>query len=273
MHGGLARHLLCAFLAAGIWATSAEGQWLKYPTPGVPRLANGKPKMNAPAPRGADGKPDFSGIWLQNHDKPCPPGGCLDFQASQQFSDIGYGIPGGLPYQPWAAELVKNRIANIGKDDPDTTCVPQGVIKLHTIDLLRKIIQVPGLIAILNERNASYRQIFTDGRPLEADPQPTWNGYSSGKWEGDVLVVQTNGFRDGMWLDRNGSPMTAAARMTERFRRPNYGRLEVDVTVDDPKAYTKPWTAKLIQILQVDTDLLDYICLENEKDLTHMVGK
>jgi hypothetical protein len=126
---------------------------------------------------------------------------------------------------------------------------------------------------ILNEHNANYRQIFTDGRPLPADPQPAWNGYSIGKWDGDTFVVETAGFRDGIWLDSAGDPLTDAGKVTERFRRVDYGHLVVEVTVDDPKAYTKPWTVKLNQIIALDTDLLDYICLENEKDVKHLVGK
>ncbi|HXP85521.1 MAG TPA: hypothetical protein VN841_12415 [Bryobacteraceae bacterium] len=123
---------------------------------------------------------------------------------------------------------------------------------------------------ILNEQNASYRQIFTDERPLPVDPNPSWNGYSSGQWDGDILVVQTTGFRDGLWLDTGGSPLTDAARVTERFRRVNYGTLEIELTIDDPKAYTKPWTIKVTQIIAPDTELLDYICLENEKDVPHL---
>jgi hypothetical protein len=128
-------------------------------------------------------------------------------------------------------------------------------------------------LVIINERDAGYRQIFTDGRPLPEDPQPSWNGYSAGKWDGDTLVVQTNGFRDGMWLDRSGSPITNAAKLTERFRRPNYGTLEIEVTMDDPKAYTKPWTVKLKENIVLNTELMDYICSENEKDSKHLVGK
>ena len=139
--------------------------------------------------------------------------------------------------------------------------------------LLKKIVQTPGLLVILTERNAGYRQIFTDGRPLPEDPTPSWNGYSSAKWEGDTLVVQSNGFRDGIWLDASGSPMTEAAKMTERFRRPRNGTLEIEITVDDAKAYTKPWTVKPTQPLVGDTELLDYICLENERDSRHFVAK
>ena len=138
--------------------------------------------------------------------------------------------------------------------------------------MFRKVIQTPGLIVILNERNVSYRQIFTDARPLPQDPNPSFSGYSSGRWEGDVLVVQTNGLQDGLWLDRNGSPLTAAARLTEHFRRITFGKMEVEVTVDDPKAYTAPWTVKVTHLIVPDTELLDYSCLENEKDGGHLVG-
>jgi len=151
--------------------------------------------------------------------------------------------------------------------------MPLGVPRLLVDPEYRKIVQVPGLLLVLNERNAGYRQIFTDGRPLPEDPQPTWNGYSSGKWEGDTLVVRTNGLRDGMWLDRAGSPITDAAKLTERFRRVNYGTLEIEVTMDDPKAYTKPWTVKVNEFIALNTELMDYICLENEKDAAHMLGK
>jgi hypothetical protein len=135
---------------------------------------------------------------------------------------------------------------------------------------VKKIVQNPGLLLILNEYNKSYRQIFTDGRPLPKDPQPAWDGYSTGKWDGDTLVVETTGFLDGQWLDTEGTPLTDAAKMTERFRRANFGHLEVDVTVDDPKAYTKPWNIKVNFALAADTDLLEFICLENEKDIKHM---
>lgn len=137
----------------------------------------------------------------------------------------------------------------------------------------RKITQLPGLITILNERNSSFRQIFTDGRALPVDPNPTWNGYSVGKWDDDTLVVETNGFRGDLWLDRLGSPLTEGARVTERLRRVNFGRMEVEIAVNDPKAYTKPWTVKLNLFYVPDTDLLDYTCLENEKSTAHFVGK
>ena len=134
-------------------------------------------------------------------------------------------------------------------------------------------IQVPGYLAILHERDMEYRQIFTDGRPLPKDPQPSWNGYSTGKWVGDALVVETIGFREGLWADYDGSPLSGEAKITERFRRPNFGSLEIEMTVDDAKAYTKPWRAKIDLALQLDTDLLEYVCLEGERDSKHMVGK
>jgi hypothetical protein len=258
-----------------------SAQWLNYPTPGIPRLRDGKPNLTAPAPRTPDGKPDLSGIW----GLPCPIGnaaavGSFDGQPNvycatevaipPEFGNIGRVFKDGLPYQPWAAEVVKKTRAAARPDDPMSRCFPPGIVRLDVFPLFRKIVQVPGLLAILNEQNASYRQIFTDGRPLPVDPNPSWNGYSTGKWEGDTLVVETTGFRDGLWLDTGHSPLTDAARVTERFRRVNYGTLEIELTVNDPKAYTKPWTIPIKQILAPDTELLDYICLENEKDVRHL---
>lgn len=261
-------------LMVTLWTcASAPAQWLSYPTPGVPRLADGKPNVNAPAPRTADGKPDFSGIWGWELNRPCPPQGCDDQPIGQEFVNIGWSLKNGLPYQPWAAELVKTRRAGNAKDDPQTHCLPRGAVRLFTDGLYKKIVQTPGLLVILNERNASYRQIFTDGRPLPGDPDPSWNGYSSGRWDGDTLVVRTIGFRDGLWLDSSGSPLTDAAKVTEKLRRPSFGKLEVEITVDDAKAYTAPWTIKLNQPLVADTELLDYICLENEKDISHFGAK
>ena len=182
-------------------------------------------------------------------------------------------LKGGLPYQPWAAELVKARRTEQRVNDPMSRCIPIGPVRLHTWNGPRKLAQTPGLLIIMNELDTTYRQIFTDGRPLPADPNPSWNGYSSGKWEGDTLVVHTNGFRDHMWLDATGNPMTDAAQITERFRRINFGNLEIEITVDDPKAYTKPWTVKMAQVIDLDTDLLDYVCADNEKDIPHLSSK
>jgi hypothetical protein len=243
-------------------------------------LPDGKPNLVAPAPRTSDGQPDLTGIWGLS----CPVTNAVDVGIAGQanvycatevavpaeFANIGRSLKDGLPYQPWAAELVKRTRAANRPNDPLTRCLPAGIVRLHVFPLFRKMVQVPGLLVILNELNASYRQIFTDGRPLPADPNPTWNGYSSGKWEGDTLVVQTTGFRDGLWLDTGDSPLTDAARITERFRRVNYGTLEIQMTVDDPKAYTKPWTIYVTQIIVLNTELLDFICLENERDVAHL---
>src|SRR5262245_18165352 len=269
--------LVVAVAAAlpGLWirSSSLDAQWLRYPTASVPKTPAGTPNLDAPTPKTADGKPDFSGVWDVEHNRPCPPDGCPDMPVGHEFVNIGWSLKGGLPYLPWAAAIAKKRTEELRKEDPTSFCLPIGIVRLHTMALLKKIVQVPGLLVILNEHNATYRQIFTDGRPLPADMNPSWVGYSTGEWEGDTLGVRSEGFRDGLWLDANGSPLTDAARITERFRRPTYGRLEIDVTVDDPKAYSAPWTVRLNQLIALDTDLIDYICNENELDIPHLVGK
>jgi hypothetical protein len=256
----------------GLLGWPAAAQWLHYPTPGLPKTSSGALNLNAPVPRTADHHPDLSGLWAAEK-KPCPPEGCADQMINDQFLDIGFGIKGGLPLQPWAAGLLKERTIAHGKDDPTSRCLPGSPVQMHTSPFLRKMVQVPGLLILMSENSAIYRQIFTDNRPLPADPWPYWFGYSSGKWEGDTLVVHTNGFRGDLWLDRNGTPMTDAAKMTERFHRVSFGRLEIEITIDDPKAYTTPFTIKVKQNLAVDTELLDSACLENEKDWPHMIGK
>jgi hypothetical protein len=285
-----------AVLPAGAWA-----QWPDYPTSGVPRLPDGKPNLEAPAPRTADGHPDLSGIWefvsfrLQSlsafdaappagppttgakaappaSDK-APPAASTFSGPVGQFFNIGSTI-GGLPFTPWAAELRKQRTADNNKDNPDAHCLPLGLMQLHTHVQPRKIIQTPKLIVILFEAQAGVRQIFMDGRPLPRnDVQPWWYAYSVGHWDGDTLVVESSGFRDDVWLDVEGSPLTSSGKMTERFRRVNYGTLEIEVTVEDPKAYTKPWTVKITQHVLLDTDLIEFICSENEKSDEHLVGR
>jgi hypothetical protein len=257
---------------AVLLATGVSAQWMNYPTPGVPRGADGKPNLAASAPRTADGKPDLSGLWEPGS------GGSLAPVAGAtstdpQFRDIALNVKGGLPFQPWAAELVKARRADENKDDPDGHCQPLGLVKMHLHPYPRKMIQVPGLLLILFERDTNYRQIFTDGRPLPRDPQPSFNGYSTGKWDGDTLVVESIGFKDGLWLDVSGTPLTEAAKVTERFRRPNFGSLEIEVTIDDPRAYTKPWSIRINQTIALDTDMLEFVCKENERDVPHLVGK
>ena len=250
-------------------ALPLSAQWVKYPTAHVPRTKTGAVDLAAPAPRTPDGKPDLSGVWKPENNRPCPPEGCNDMIVSQEFLNIGWAVKDGLPYQPWAAALTKQRTSENRLNDPNSRCLPTGIVRMHTTPLYRKVVQTPELLLILNERNVWYRQIFTDGRPLERDPQPTWNGYSVGKWDGDTLVVQSNGFRDGLWLDSNGSPLTDAATITERFRRLSYGVLEIALRVDDPKAYSRPWETTLKQVIVLDSELLDYVCYENEKSVEH----
>jgi hypothetical protein len=259
--------VLCALSAR------AHGQWLNYPTTGVPRTADGKPNLSAPAPRAADGKPDLSGLWAMETKRAANANfpGCD--AVSDEFVNIAVRLGVGLPYQPWARDLVKARQSEQRVNDPMSRCIPIGPVRLHTWNGPRKLVQTPGLLIVMNEPDTSYRQIFTDGRPLPKDPNPSWNGYSTGKWEGNTLVVQTIGLRDRMWLDATGNPLTDAARLTERFRRPDFGHLEVDITVDDPKAYTQPFTIALHQAIKLDTDLLDYVCSENEKDATRLSNK
>jgi hypothetical protein len=187
------------------------------------------------------------------------------------FGNVGSGFREGLPIQPWAAELVKKRMADNSKDNPDAHCLPMGFMQFHTHPQPRKIVQTPDMILIIYEANSGLRQIFMDGRPLPGpDAEPWWYGYSVGKWEGDTLVVETRNIRDGEWLDVRGTPLTSAGKVTERFRRVNYGNLEIDITIDDPKTYTKPWTVRVNQRVMVDTELIEFIC--EERDATHYVG-
>jgi hypothetical protein len=260
---------------------SVSAQWPPYPSAGVPRLPNGQPDAAAPAPRTADGKPDLNGIWEnlgwrelaaqtnRTPGAPFPPGSPAT--GPRLFRDIGSGVEGGLPFQPWAKELRDKRNADNSKDNPDALCLPMGNMQFHTHPQPRRIIQTPGLILVIYEANYGLRTIFTDGRRLpDNDPQPWWYGYSIGRWEGDTLVVETAGFRDEGWLDIIGSPLTDKARTIERFRRTNYGTLQVEVTVDDPKAYTKPWTVKFDQRIVVDTELIEFICAENQKFVEYL---
>ena len=190
-----------------------------------------------------------------------------------QFFDIGATLKGGLPFTPWALALRNERKGQNNKDNPDAHCLPLGLMQLHTHPQPRKIIQTPSLIVILYEAQGGVRQIFLDGRSLpNNDPDPWWYGYSIGHWEGDTLVVETTGFRDDVWLDVEGSPLTHTGKMTERFRRPSFGHLEMEITVEDPKAYTKPWTVKITDRLMLNTELIEFICNENEKSDAHLVG-
>jgi hypothetical protein len=267
--------LLAAFTAL---SAPASAQWPDYPTPNVPRKADGEPDLEGPVPRTAAGKPDLSGIWQlkrmrragpgagagggPNQQPPPPPPGTPPLAA---FFNIGAGFEDGLPFRPWARELREERMANNNKDNPDAHCLPLGLTQFHMHPQPRKIIQTPDLIVILYEANYGVRQIFLDGRPAPEDPLPWWYGYSVGHWEGDTLVVETTGFRDGGWLDVTGSPLTSEGKIIERFRRVNYGNMQIDVTIDDPKAYTEPFTVRINHQIMLNTDLIEFICLENEQ--------
>jgi len=254
-------------------STHLAAQWVRYPTAGAPRKADGNVDMSATAPRLANGKPDFSGIWTSDEVDPRRPGvppNPRDATTSRRMVNLGVELPGGLPYQPWLVPLVKERTNNLAKDDPHIRCLPDNFLRAYGMPHLLKFVHTPSLLLVLNEWNAGYRQVFTDGRPLPEDPNPSWQGYSSARWSGDTLVIDTIGFRDDTWIDWNGSVLTQAAKVREQFRRPDMGHLEIQVTVDDPKAYTKPWTVMIKERLIADAELIDEICLEGERSLQHM---
>jgi hypothetical protein len=268
-----------AWLAtAALGATlPATAQWPIFEAKRAPRLADGTVNLEAPAPRTADGRPDLSGLWER-----VGPGGINpDFDALQSqdggppaatFWNLGAGFRAGLPYTPLAALLREERMANNQKNNPDALCLPMGLMQLHLHPQPRKIVQTPNLIIILYEGNEGLRQIFLDERPLptvDENLQPWWYGYSVGHWEGDALVVETVGFRDDVWLDVLGSPLTGRGKLTERFTRPNYGTLQIDVTIEDPTAYTRPFMVRVNQRLFPDAELIEFICNENEKSIRY----
>jgi len=251
-------------VAAGlVWICAAPlaAQWEPWPMKNVPRLANGKVDLNAPPRRTADGKVDLSGFWMPTN----PVRHLLNLAADLK--------PGEVPLQPWAQKVLEERIENNGKDHPGARCWPSGIPEKNNIPDGLKLVQTPDLTLVLHESRTIYRQIFTDGRPLPKDAQPAWMGYSIGRWEGDTFIVETIGQNGKTWLDMRGLPATDALKVTERFTRPTIGRILIDVTIDDPKAYTKPWNVQLSWSLQPDTDLIESICEENNKDVPHMVGK
>src|SRR5688572_4730018 len=270
---GLVLILVAIVLAPALTA----GQWLKYPTDGIPRKADGTPNLAAPAPRLADGRPDLTGLWHASNPNRCVPGTgqfveCgAEIGGSPLGGNLGRNLPGGLPYLPHAAKLMATRHADDSRDDPHVRCLPDNPPRHWTLPHLTKAIHNPRLLVLLYEVNAMYRQVFIDGRPFPEDMNPTWNGYSVGRWEGETLVVETRGFRDDLWIDTWGSPMSDVAKMTERIRRPNFGTLQIEVTIDDPKNYTRPFTVQLTQDLEPDTELVDEFCIENEKSYERMI--
>ena len=256
-------------------STVAAAQWIHYPTPDIPRTADGKPNLTAPTPKLADGKPDLSGTWRGNPRRcvsakgetiPCG----VEIGGSPLGGNLGRDLPGGLPYKPEVADMVKKRRADFSRDDPHVRCLPDSAVRMWTLPHLIKIIHTPKLLTILYEVNAQYRQIFLDGRPFPGDPTPSWIGYSVGHWEGDTLVIVTKGFRDDIWIDSGGSPLSSKATMTERLHRVNFGTMDLEITIDDPTNYTKPFTVKQTEYFEADTELIDEFCLENEKSYDRM---
>jgi len=259
-----------ALVVLALAATPVSAQWVDYPTAGVPRKPDGSVDMHAPVPRLPNGKPDLSGIWVPSTPRRQESGEDLvsdgnDISSSPHMANLGVDMVGGLPYQDWLIPVVKQRTDNLAIDDPHIRCLPDNFLRAYGLPHMLKYIHTDGLWVTLNEMNAGYRQVFTDARALPDDPNPSWQGYSSAKWEGDTLMVDTIGVRDDTWIDWNGSVLTEAAKVREEITRPDYGHIEIRVTVDDPKAYTKPWTVTLKQRVVVNAELIDEICLENEQ--------
>jgi hypothetical protein len=268
----LSRASVAAALAVLLVSAPAAAQWVGYATAGVPRKADGKVDMTAPAPRLASGKPDFSGIWISDRTEAGQEtiSDASALPSGWQMANMGVAMEGGLPYQPWQIPIVKERTDNLAIHDPHIRCLPDFFLRAYGLPHMLKFVHTPGLLVMLNEMNAGYRQVFTDARPLPDDPAPSWQGYSSARWDGDTLVVDTIGVRDDTWIDWNGSVVTEEAKIREEIRRLDFGHLEIKATVDDPKAYTKPWTVTLRQRIVVDAELIDEICLENEQFVRRM---
>ena len=240
-----------------LFPISLSAQWLDWRTPGIPRAADGKPNLTAPAPSTPDGTPDLSGMWQP---EPNP----FRFNVVQDLKDEKI-------FRPAAEATFTQRVTDFRRDDPVTNCLPGG--PSEAINTTYRIIQSPTLVALLFESGTGrYRQIYMDGRKLPADPNPTWLGYSVGHWEGNTLVVQSAGFNDRTWLDRAGHPHSEKLRVTERFRRVDFGHMQYQITFDDPETLTKPLTLSLAVNYRADTDMLENVCNENNRAIAHMVG-
>jgi hypothetical protein len=274
------------FVLFALLCTGGQAQWLNFPTPGIPRTRDGKPNLAAPAPRTADGTPDLSGVWMHELTsveemkrlygasidaaiKVNPPGMDVGTQHKYATSILLDFKPGESPLRPEAAEIMRQRAAN---RDPAEVC--KRVLGIPLADLLSepiKIIQSPRVTAVLYEAGYLHRQIFTDGRALPKEfDLPAYMGYSVGHWERDVFVVETAGFNDKTALDGLGHPHSDTLRLTERFHRRDYGHMDVEMTFDDPKTYTRPFTIKVPHDLLADADIFEMFCNENEKDAAHL---
>jgi len=281
-----AMRTFCAVLACALLALDAQAQWLNYPTPGLPRTTDGKPILTGPAPRTRDGRPDLSGVWHvqpsglaemkrlfgNDVDAVQVPGMEIDTVSKYGVNILADFAPGTEPIHKEAAEAITRRNAVPSGLDTLSRCLPAGIPLGTLLSEFTKIVQTPDLTLVMHELDNATRQIYTDGRPLPKDPNPSWLGYSIGRWDGDTLVVTTVGFNDKAPIDIIGHPRSESMRIVERYRRRDVGHLDVEVTFDDPVVYTKPFTVKITHLLQPDTDILEYFCTENEKDQTHLIG-
>jgi hypothetical protein len=243
---------------------AAFAQWIDHATPGIPRSADGKANLTAPAPRTLDGKRDFSGVWAAERNRP-PAAVGSGFVGNRHAGNIGIDLPGGVPLTAWGQSVLESRRKAAWLQIPTENCLPSGIPP----DMLRpqlpfKIVQAPGVVVVLLEEFNNWRQIHTDGRSLPVDPQPAFFGHSVGRWDGDALVVTTTGLNDKTWLDGSGTPHSEELRLTERIQRLDYGHMEIIYTFDDQKAFVKPWSATVKFELEPDTELLDHQC-ENDK--------
>jgi hypothetical protein len=251
-----------------LFQAALSAQWLHYPTPGIPRSRDGKPNLSAPAPKGRDGRPDLSGLWMPENTPNVH--GTNGELLPALFIDITAGLPqGSVSMEPQAAALLQERLRNNQKDEPVAHCQPFGVPRMNVVPAPIKIYQMSGVTLVLDEADTSFRQIYTDGRALPDDPQPSWMGYSTGKWVKDTFVVDTVGFHDNGWLDAMGHPHSGAMRVTESFHRRDFGHMAVQITIDDRKNYKQPFTVTQELSLLPDSDLLEYFCTENERDTRH----
>ena len=258
-----------------------QGQWLNYPAPGIPRTRDGKPDLRAPAPRAATGKPDLGGLWVVEAtpvaDLPPQAASGTTFEAPSAapirnrylFNILADFKPEDSPMLPAAQEIYRQRRLSESADLPSSRCLPGGIPLSMTLPYPFKLIQTPELLVVLYESDSAVRQIYTDGRKHTADPQPTYMGYSVGTWDRDTLVVDTVGFKDNGWLDNRGSPRSDALHTVERISRRDFGHLNIEVTLDDPKMYKQPFTVKFVANLLPDSDLQESVCTENEKDRQH----
>ncbi len=252
-------------------------QWLQYRDPATPRTKDGRPNLSAPAPRAPDGKPDLSGVWAaepsdemrRSRGPDDPLGAELQFISKYALNILSDFKPEEEPIRPEAAAILRQRAETAGKDIPTSHCLPGGV-PFSSLIAPFKIIQTPSLVAMLLEDNNPTRQIHIDGRKPPTDPWPAWMGYSVGRWDGDTLAVETTGFNERSWIDASGHPRSDAMHIVERFRRRDFGHMDLALTIDDPKMYTKPFTVKIEYRLLPDTDVLESICAENEKDRIHL---